>query len=133
MLASSDSTNIHHSHLRARYIAHDANFRLKRKDKKRSIDDGGLVRGAGYFSEPDLFSQELKRVKQQKKKPEKSSCDSSFAAIERADSRINKGYAVTGVVAAIDVRHGWLLANGVADLQRGEAYVTFLSLKLTEH
>jgi hypothetical protein len=99
---------------------------LKRKAKKGKGDDG-LIRGGAYFVEPDLYAQELERAQNQRKKnpPDKSTCDSSFAAIERADTRINKGYAVTGVVAAIDARHGFLLANGVGDLQKGEAYVLF--------
>ena len=41
----------------------------------------------------------------------KNTCESSFAAIERANSRVNKGFAVTGVVGVIDSRHGILLPN----------------------
>ena len=36
---------------------------------------------------------------------------------------MNRGFAVTGVVGIIDSRHGILLPNAIADLQKGERYV----------
>lgn len=108
-------------HLRAQYVALDANFRLKRKDREIR-NEPSLTANSGYFVDPHLFAQELQRFQDLPPVRESSSCDSSFAAIERANSRYNRGYAVTGVVAAIDSRHGFVLPNGVADLQRGERY-----------
>jgi len=94
----------------------------KEKDQSDSAPpvDSGLVNGQGYFVEPKLFHSEL--IKYEKRIPlkEKPTCDSSFAAIERANSRLNHGCAVTGVVAAIDSRHGFVLPNAIADLQKGE-------------
>lgn len=108
-------------HLRAQYLAIDANFRLKQKD--RGLTDTQSFTGTGgYFVPQNLFKQELKRSLNKPLSKEKSTCDSSFAAIERANSRFNRGYSVTGVVAAIDSRHGFVLPNGVADLQKGERY-----------
>jgi hypothetical protein len=112
------------SHLSAHYIALDANFRHKRKARDGD-GDPGFTRGAGYFVEPRLFAEELARIQDKPQAPEKPTCESSFAAIERADSRVNKGFSVTGIVAAIDARHGFLLANGVVDLQKGERYVIY--------
>jgi hypothetical protein len=96
----------------------------------------GLVAGSAYFVQGPLFSQELARITEESEKHASakrggkstavsnnagaSTCESSFSAVERADSRLNRGYAVTGVVAAIDSRHGLVLPNAVADLQRGE-------------
>lgn len=108
-------------HLRAQYVALDANFRLKRKDREVR-NEPSLTANSGYFVDPQLFAQELQRFQDNPPQREGSTCDSSFAAIERANSRFNRGYAVTGVVAAIDSRHGFVLPNGVADLQKGEHY-----------
>jgi hypothetical protein len=127
-------------YLHAQYIGVDANFRHKQKERGFG-DDMGLVAGGAYFVEAPLFSQELNRINEENdlrvqgrqagrstntatpnsaRDTGASTCESSFAAIERADSRLNRGYAVTGVVAAIDSRHGMVLPNAVADLQRGE-------------
>lgn len=108
-------------------MALDANFRLKQKD--RGFKPGGtLGPGWSYFVEPESLARELKRVGGAKQAREKGTCESSFAAIERANSRSNDGFLVTGVVAAIDSRHGILLPNAVADLQKGERCVDILSL-----
>ena len=64
----------------------------------------------------------MDRVESEEQAREKSACDSTFAAIERANTRHNRGYSVTGVVAAIDSRHGFVLPGGVANLQKGERY-----------
>ena len=103
----------------------DANFRHKQKEKA-SAGDRGLIAGGGFFVEPSLFAQEKDRIEAQpppRRSQEKSSCESSFSAVERADTRINRGYCVTGVVAIIDSRYGFLLPNAVADLQKGERLV----------
>lgn len=112
-------------HLHAQFVALDGNFRLKQKERN-THDDGGLTAGCAYFVEPKAFSRELGRSESQPQLRERSTCDSSFAAIERANTRMNHGYVVTGVVAAIDSRHGFVLPNGVADLQKGEKSVPTL-------
>jgi hypothetical protein len=105
--------------LETQFIALDANFRMKQK-KRGFKDDEGLTKGIGHFVEPNLFAQELRRSQNHPEPREKSTCDSSFAAIERANSCGDRGFSVTGVVAALDSRHGFLPSNAVADLQRGE-------------
>lgn len=107
------------SYLHAQFLALDTNFRLKRKDRDLK-STGTLGAGWAYFVNPLSFCRELQRVNNSPQVREKGTCESSFAAIERANSRINQGFAVTGVVAAIDSRHGVVLPNAVADLQRGE-------------
>lgn len=50
-----------------------------------------------------------------------STC-TGFAALMHANTRFYKGYATTGVAMAIDARHGFVLPNGIGDLQKGERY-----------
>jgi hypothetical protein len=108
-------------HLYAQYLAIDANFRMKQKERGFQ-SSGTLGPGWGYFVNPMDFSRELLRVSRTPQIQQKSTCDSAFAAIERANSRANQGFAVTGIVGVIDSRHGLLLPNAVADLQKGERY-----------
>lgn len=109
-------------HKQAQFIAIDANFRCKNKDRGSSQIQS-LTGRAGHFVDPDVFKAELERSGNETQTKEKSTCSSSFAAVERANSRLNRGYSVTGVVAAIDSRHGMILPNSVADLQKGEKCV----------
>ena len=51
-----------------------------------------------------------------------STC-TGFAALMHANTKFHKGYATTGCAMAIDARHGFILPNGVGDLQKGERYV----------
>jgi hypothetical protein len=102
-------------------LAIDANFRLKQKEKGVDMTQS-LTAGWGYFVDPFDFGEGLLRAQQLEPQAtsEKETCESSFAAIERANTRMNRGFAVTGVVAAIDSRHGMLLPTSVANLQKGE-------------
>jgi hypothetical protein len=110
------------------------------KRKERGFHSSGtLGPGWGYFVDSLAFARELNRVKTYTQIVEvsnpvsvasassfpiqKNTCESSFAAIERANSRLNQGFAVTGVVGIIDSRHGVLLPNAIADLQKGERSV----------
>ena len=43
-----------------------------------------------------------------------------------ANSKFTKGYATSGVVLAVDARHGFVLPHGIGDLQKGERYVISL-------
>lgn len=122
-------------YLYAQFLVVDANFRLKQKDRGFG-ETASLGPGWGYFVEPDALAAELRRVEKIKQPAEvrissaiyynlinfgqRRTCDSSFAAIERANSRVNQGFSVTGVVGVMDSRHGVVLANSIADLQRGE-------------
>jgi hypothetical protein len=101
----------------------DANFRLQEKHKPNRYDPG-LVRGGAFFGPDELHAREKSRVEKlplpSKRTREGSTCDSSFAAVERAESRRNQGLTVTGVVAVVDARHGFVFPNGVYDLDKGE-------------
>ncbi|KAH8106476.1 hypothetical protein DFH11DRAFT_1691850 [Phellopilus nigrolimitatus] len=98
-------------------LAIDANFRLKMKD--RGAKDLELGPGWAYFVEDKAYKEE---VVKHPAKIERNSCDSTFQAIERATSRVNDGYSVTGVGSIICARNGLVRPNGVADLQKGERY-----------
>lgn len=50
--------------------------------------------------------------------------------MEKATTRVNDGYLVTGVGAVICARSGIVRANGVGDLQKGERYDTLHKLIL---
>lgn len=54
-----------------------------------------------------------------------STC-TGFKALLHANTRWNKSYAQTGVAMAVCARHGFVLLNGVGDLQKGERYVIHL-------
>lgn len=110
------------SYKQAQYIAIDANFRCKNKDRG-SAHQESLTGRSGHFVDPLVFKKELERTSKEPQQKEKGTCTSSFDAVERANSRLNRGFSVTGVVAAIDSRHGMVLPNSVADLQKGEKYV----------
>lgn len=48
-----------------------------------------------------------------------STC-TGLAALDHADTKFSNGYDATGVGAATDARHEFMLPNGVGDLQKGE-------------
>jgi hypothetical protein len=75
------------------------------KQKERGFNKAAtLGPGWAYFVEPSAFAKEIERVTGSPDIHEKSTCESTFSAIERANSRMNQGFAVTGVVAAVDSR-----------------------------
>lgn len=61
---------------------------------------------------------------------QKSDCTSTHQAIERATSKFNNGYSVTGVGAVICSRHSFVRPNGVGDLQKGERLIFSFSAEL---
>jgi hypothetical protein len=108
--------------------------------------------GAGwaYFVDHKAFAKELARVKGSKQDEvyiaewlylssfiyahlQKSTCDSTHSAIERAHTRINDGFAVTGVVGVVDSRHGFIRPSSMVDLQRGETSVLSAILNCHNH
>ncbi|EIN04406.1 hypothetical protein PUNSTDRAFT_76368 [Punctularia strigosozonata HHB-11173 SS5] len=104
------------------FIALDACFRLKLKD--REIDDPELCSGLAYFVNEDEYQDHLRETADEPEEPS-SSCDTNFNAITQLNTK-NSGdkYAVSGVVAAKCGRHALILPNGVADLKKGERYVS---------
>ena len=72
------------------------------KQKERGLNAATTL-GAGwaYFVDPFAFVRELERVSSKPQTQEKNTCESSFAAIKRANTQLDQGFAVTGVVAAV--------------------------------
>ena len=116
------------------YLAQDANFRLKLKDRGVK-GDGELGPGWACFVHDKNYKAELPKHTDVVEVciyyfliffhlnsfvQKKSSCQSTHQAISRATSRVNKGYTVTGVGSIICSRNGVVRGNGVADLQQGE-------------
>ncbi|KAF7288121.1 hypothetical protein HMN09_01426400 [Mycena chlorophos] len=112
-------------------LAFDACFRLKRRDISNEIRDPGLGTGLSYFVEPTPYHKYIETIKDQK---EMSSC-SKLAAIDHANTKFARGYAVTGVVMGVCTRHEFVQPNGVADLQRGERFgnVDWVFLSILRH
>lgn len=48
-----------------------------------------------------------------------SSC-TGFSAVDHANTKFSRGYAATGVGGIFCARHGFWLALGVGDVQKGE-------------
>lgn len=130
-------------------LAIDANFRLKSKDRGVK-NDSALGPGWGYLVEPNAYHEQLEiqgendihkiEVSLASKcrfhnliltiyASQRDSCESTFQAMEKATSRVNDGYLVTGVGAVICARSGMVRANGVGDLQKGERYDSLYLLR----
>ncbi|KAJ8496340.1 hypothetical protein ONZ45_g12490 [Pleurotus djamor] len=100
------------------FIALDACFRLKRRLVSSVKKDPGLGIGWSYFVEREPFRKYLLGVTDQK---EISTC-SGLAALDYANTKFSRGYAVTGVCLGVCARHEMIQRNGAVDLQVGERY-----------
>ncbi|KAF7322147.1 CxC2 domain-containing protein [Mycena kentingensis (nom. inval.)] len=100
------------------FIAIDACFRLKRRMISSWLKDPGLGTGWAYFVEWMWYRDYLASTGVQK---EISTC-TGLAALDHANTKFSRGYAVTGVAMCICARHEFVLPNGVGDLQKGERY-----------
>ncbi|EIN06473.1 hypothetical protein PUNSTDRAFT_136333 [Punctularia strigosozonata HHB-11173 SS5] len=104
------------------FVALDACFKMKNKNRK--IDDADIGSGEGYFVEEKAYQKHLQTYVEE---PEQvDPCDSNFNAIKNINSTKSRTdvMAVSGAAAAKCSRHALMLPHGVADLQRGERYVT---------
>ena len=125
------------------FLAVDANFRLKLKDRK--IKDPEVGSGWAYFVENNRYIEHVSQNTTQNARDievsdlryggswhsrslKVSSCGSDFHAVNQANRKLMKGYATSGVVACVCARHSLMMPNGVGDLQRGERYVDTHSL-----
>ncbi|KAF6743253.1 hypothetical protein DFP72DRAFT_1080451 [Ephemerocybe angulata] len=99
------------------FLAVDANFKLKGKD--RGLQDIELSPGWGAFVEEAQYQNHIRSFIQQK---EINTCDSEHDAVVRAAVRCTPGYAVTGAGLVICSRHCLIRPNGAGDLQKGERY-----------
>ncbi|KAI0070972.1 hypothetical protein K474DRAFT_1561156, partial [Panus rudis PR-1116 ss-1] len=100
------------------FVAVDANFRLKQRAISNESRDPASASGWGYMVEDKPYRAHVAQYADQE---DMSSC-AGFAALTQANTKYSKGYATTGVGMAIDARHGFVLRNGVGDLQKGERY-----------
>ncbi|KAJ7801750.1 hypothetical protein B0H14DRAFT_3489222 [Mycena olivaceomarginata] len=100
------------------FIALDACFRLKRHMISSEIKDPGLGTGWAYVTENPPYRHYLLTVTEQK---EMSTC-SGLAALDYANTKFSRGYSTTGVGMGVCVRHKFVQANGVGDLQKGERF-----------
>ncbi|KAM6489975.1 hypothetical protein JOM56_014554 [Amanita muscaria] len=99
------------------YLAIDANFKLKGKDRK--IEDVELMPGTGVFVHESKYQEHIRNYVDQ---PEINTCQSEHEAIVRASTRNMPGYAVSGAGLVLCSRHSLVRKNGVGDLQKGERY-----------
>ncbi|EIW86722.1 hypothetical protein CONPUDRAFT_46865 [Coniophora puteana RWD-64-598 SS2] len=98
------------------FLAMDANFRLKNRDRGPSTSDTELFDGLAYFVETGPYMEHIKRHTAEK---ETSTC-SSFRAISGVNNKTAKGLQATGVGMVMCARHEFIMALGVGDLQVGE-------------
>ncbi|KAI0772180.1 hypothetical protein BC629DRAFT_1595397 [Irpex lacteus] len=100
------------------FVAIDANFRLKRRARSNETRDPTLTPGWGYFVEDEAYRAYLRDMTDQS---DISTC-TGFAALMHANTKFSKGYATTGVAMVVCARHGFVLPNGIGDLQKGERF-----------
>ncbi|KAF7331418.1 CxC2 domain-containing protein [Mycena kentingensis (nom. inval.)] len=100
------------------FVALDACFRLKRRLISSLAKDPPSGPAWAYMTELVSYERFLASVTEQ---DDMSTC-SGLAAVEQANTKFSRGYAVTGVGMGVCARHEFVLPNSVADLQRGERY-----------
>ncbi|RDX40319.1 hypothetical protein OH76DRAFT_1459536 [Lentinus brumalis] len=100
-------------------VAIDACFRLKRRDVSDTNKDPILGSGWAYFVEDTGYHEVLAGYGDQK---EMSTC-TGLSAVDHANTKFSQGYAATGVGAVMCARHGFWLAHGIGDIQKGEKYI----------
>ncbi|KAI0259635.1 hypothetical protein BC834DRAFT_905195 [Gloeopeniophorella convolvens] len=98
-------------------IAVDANFKLKLKN--RGLRDVALAPGWSYFVNNVEYDA---HVMQYVDEPEMKHCDSSFSAVDHANTPTRKRFAVNGVGAVVCARHAFYHKHSAGDLRRGEAF-----------
>lgn len=137
--ANTDLTpsSFHFSFLYTLFMACDANFRLKLKNRKlRDID---LAPGWGYYvPEREYYAHLKDRIGDVEVRSfniiccklsdvhhtllQVNLCQSNLHAVDHANKR-STNYSASGVGAAKCARHTFVMPNGVGDLQRGEKSV----------
>ncbi|KAJ7575331.1 hypothetical protein C8J56DRAFT_1007724 [Mycena floridula] len=113
------------------FLAMDACFRLKRKIVSSDVKDPGLGTGFAYFVEDPVYQAYCKTLGEQ---TQMNSC-TGLSAVDHANTRFSRGYAVTGVGLGLCARHELVAINGVGDIQKGEKYgnMTYIFASLLRH
>ncbi|KAH8109623.1 hypothetical protein DFH11DRAFT_1469634, partial [Phellopilus nigrolimitatus] len=104
--------------LYTQFIAVDANFKLKSKD--RGLRDIELAPGWVYFVNEEQYQAGIRLLPDEEDEP--NTCQSQHNAILAANSRNGLNYKTRGAGAAICGRHSFMLKNAVGDLAMGERY-----------
>ncbi|KAA1478735.1 hypothetical protein DENSPDRAFT_788366 [Dentipellis sp. KUC8613] len=113
-----ESAPAHRKFLYALLLAVDANFKLKLKS--HSYLDIELAPGWSYFVPEGPYQQHLASNEDEE---EMKTCDSTFAAVDHANTPGQKRFSINGVGAVVCARHAFFRPNAVGDLPRGERYV----------
>ncbi|KAJ7572790.1 hypothetical protein C8J56DRAFT_1067883 [Mycena floridula] len=96
----------------------DACFCLKWKIVSSDEKDPGLGTGFAYFVEDPPYQEYYKTLGDQ---TEMNSC-TGLSAVDHANMRFLRGYAITGVGLGLCARHELVAKNGAGDIQKGEKY-----------
>ncbi|KAL0566303.1 hypothetical protein V5O48_015717 [Marasmius crinis-equi] len=96
----------------------DFNFRLKGQLVSSWTRDPGLGDGLAYFVPRKPYEDYIKKHVSEE---DVSTCV-GFAALDQQNTRSSKGLRYTGVGATVCARSEMILANGVANLEKGERY-----------
>ncbi|KAJ7575804.1 hypothetical protein C8J56DRAFT_1063043 [Mycena floridula] len=113
------------------FLAMDACFRLKRKIVSSDEKDPGLGTGFAYFVEDPPYQEYCQSLGEQ---TEMNSC-TGLSAVDHANTRFSRGYAITSVGLGLCARHELVAKNGVGDIQKGEKFgnMAFIFASLLRH
>ncbi|KAL0576182.1 hypothetical protein V5O48_005799 [Marasmius crinis-equi] len=113
-----ETAPLHKRFLYSLMLCVDFNFRLKGQLVSSWTRDPGLGDGWSYFVPRKPYEEYIKKHVNEE---DVSSC-SGFAALVQQNSRNSKGLRYTGVGATVCAHSEMVLANGVANLEKGERY-----------
>ncbi|KAF7760546.1 hypothetical protein Agabi119p4_11222 [Agaricus bisporus var. burnettii] len=108
-----------HLHKYTLFLSADGNFRLQRKRKIHDRLDKSLNAGNGYFVEDSKYRHYIKSLRNE---VDTSLC-AKLKAVRQQDRSKFKDAEVSGVIAIQCARHGFYLPQGMADLDKEEAYI----------
>ncbi|KAF9777745.1 hypothetical protein BJ322DRAFT_1015458 [Thelephora terrestris] len=97
------------------FLAVDANFRLKLKNRK--IKDPEVGSGWAYFVENNRYLEHVSRNTNDTE-VSVSGCGSAFHTVNQANTKSTKDYIASGVVACICARHSFMMKNDVLKAPR---------------
>ncbi|KAE9388174.1 hypothetical protein BT96DRAFT_836658 [Gymnopus androsaceus JB14] len=106
------------------FIAINACFCLKRKLVSSLAKDPYLQPGKAYFVDPEPYREFLLSVTDQ---DEMSTC-TGLAALDYANTKLSKGYAITGIGMCCCARHELVGKNATAPLQKGERQFRYANI-----
>ncbi|KIY60570.1 hypothetical protein CYLTODRAFT_384983, partial [Cylindrobasidium torrendii FP15055 ss-10] len=104
------------------FLGLDANFRLENRLRKKAECKiyEGLGEGLGFLAPSEHY---FKHLASGITEEEAKAC-TAFAAITQKDTRMDHGLRATGVVGCSCTRHECVRPLGMADLMKGERYIS---------